>query len=73
MRHAYLITARKENKVLEILLKLLDSQNNDIYIHIDAKTKEFDFDKISKNVEHSKLLREGNMTIITLFLDKIFQ
>lgn len=35
MKHAYLIIAHKENAILEKLLKLLDSKENDIYIHVD--------------------------------------
>lgn len=56
MRHAYLIIAHKENAILENLLKLLDGGENDIYIHVDAKTKNFDFERIKEIVEHSKVV-----------------
>lgn len=56
MKHAYLIIAHKENEILEKLLKLLDSKENDIYIHVDAKTKMFDFGRIQKFVEHSRVV-----------------
>lgn len=36
-RHAYLIMAHNEFKVLNILLQLLDDKRNDIYLHIDKK------------------------------------
>lgn len=36
-RHAYLIIAHNEFKVLDILLQLLDDKRNDIYLHIDKK------------------------------------
>lgn len=39
MRHAYLIIAHAGWEQLKILLKLLDYENNDIYIHIDKKAK----------------------------------
>lgn len=34
--HAYLIMAHKNIQQLKILLKLLDYNENDIFIHIDA-------------------------------------
>lgn len=40
MKHAYLIIAHNEFKVLEQLLIALDDNRNDIYIHIDKKVKE---------------------------------
>lgn len=56
MKHAYLITAHKETSVLRTLLMLIDAPCNDIYIHIDAKTKNFDFDKVKTFVQKSKLI-----------------
>ena len=43
MKHAYLIMAHNEPYILEKLLKLLDDEQNDIYIHVDLKVKDFDF------------------------------
>lgn len=37
MIHAYLITAYNNFKVLSLLLKLLDNENNIIFLHIDKK------------------------------------
>lgn len=42
-KHAYLIIAHNNFYILEKLLKLLDYEYNDIYIHIDKKVKDFDF------------------------------
>lgn len=42
-KHAYLILAHNNFYNLEILLKLLDNERNDIYIHIDKKVKNFRF------------------------------
>lgn len=36
-RHAYLIMAHNEPQLLDALLKVLDDERNDIYLHIDAK------------------------------------
>ena len=38
-KHAYLIMAHGNWSILEKLIKLLDSEYNDIYLHIDAKSK----------------------------------
>ncbi len=40
MRHAYLILAHNQFDVLELLLKSLDDERNDIYLHFDKKVKE---------------------------------
>ena len=42
-KHAYLIMAHNNFYILEKLLKLLDDERNDIYIHIDKKVNNFDF------------------------------
>ena len=41
MKHAYLIIAHNEFKVLECLIRALDDVRNDIYIHFDRKLKKF--------------------------------
>ena len=38
-KHAYLIMAHNNFLVLNILLKSLDYEGNDIYLHIDKKVK----------------------------------
>ena len=40
-KHAYMIIAHNEFDLLEILVRLLDDPRNDIYVHIDAKVKEY--------------------------------
>lgn len=42
-KHAYLIIAHNNFYILEKLLRLLDDERNDIYIHIDKKVREFNF------------------------------
>lgn len=48
-KHAYLIIAHGNWNVLKILISLLDDERNDIYLHIDLKSKEFPFDEIKVN------------------------
>lgn len=54
-KHAYLIMAHNEPYILEKLLKLIDDERNDIYIHIDKKWKDFSFEYFAKIVKKSKL------------------
>lgn len=55
MKHAYLIMAHNEFYILEKLLKLLDDEKNDIYLHIDLKVKDFDYEHYKKIVKKSNL------------------
>lgn len=54
-KHAYLIMAHNNFYVLEKLLLLLDDERNDIYLHIDAKVKSFDFDYYKSIVKKANL------------------
>ena len=47
-KHAYLIIAHVDFSILEKTIKLLDDENNDFYIHIDKKVKNFDFEYYKK-------------------------
>lgn len=55
-KHAYLIMAHKNTYVLEKLIELLDYDENDIYIHVDAKCRNFNWEKYKKIVKKSKLI-----------------
>lgn len=55
-KHAYLITAHNNFHNLEKLVLLLDDERNDIYIHIDKKTKEFDFARFRRMPAKSRIL-----------------
>lgn len=67
-KHAYLIIAHNNWKILERLLILLDDQRNDIYLHIDRKSELIDFsNKIhSANlfVFHEIDVRWGDVSLI---------
>lgn len=41
-KHAYLIMAHNNWNILKLLLKALDREENDFYIHIDSKVSSFD-------------------------------
>lgn len=55
-KHAYLIVVHASPYVLEKLLLLLDDERNDIYIHVDKKVKEFDFEYFHSLVKRSHLV-----------------
>lgn len=54
-KHAYLIIAHNEFYILERLIKLIDDERNDIYLHIDKKVKNFDFEFFEKIVKKSNI------------------
>lgn len=55
MKHAYLILAHNNFYTLKLLLKLLDNEQNDIYIHMDKKTKKVPREELSNLVKKSKV------------------
>lgn len=55
-KHAYLIIAHNQFELLETIIKMLDDERNDIYIHIDEKVKDFDFAHFENIPVHSKLM-----------------
>lgn len=55
-RHAYLIMAHKDDLTLHTLLRLLDDSRNDIYIHMDAKTADWDESRARRELSASALV-----------------
>lgn len=55
MKHAYLIMAHNQFHILEVLLKLIDDERNDIFLHIDKKVSNFDFNHFKNVVKKSNL------------------
>lgn len=47
MKHTYLIIAHHNLEQLKILISMLDDTRNDIFLHIDKKWKDFNFNSIS--------------------------
>ncbi len=69
MRHAYLILAHNEPAILKMLVSLLDSDENDFFIHIDKKVDIEDFKdiktKCSKIIFTNRIdVRWGNVSQI---------
>lgn len=60
MRHAYLIIAHKSDYTFQTLLKLIDDERNDIFIHMDKKNQKYEFEIIKKYVKKSKIYQIKN-------------
>lgn len=52
-RQAYLIIAHRYDETFKTLLRMLDSDENDIYVHMDLKNKQFDEDDCRKLIKKS--------------------
>lgn len=58
MKHAYLIIAHNNRKILEVLLSMLDDKRNDIYLHVDARSNLLDNLNVSLKFSHLYILKE---------------
>lgn len=55
MKFAYMIMAHKNPIQLSILLKLLDYEENDIYLHIDKKSVDINTSSIGYEVKKAHI------------------
>lgn len=55
MKQAFLIMAHHDFYILEKIIKILDYENNDLYLHVDKKVKNFDFEKFKNIPQKSKI------------------
>ena len=55
-KHAYLIMAHTQPELLKKLLKMLDDERNDIYLHIDSKAKDYPLDEVAAVLQKSKCI-----------------
>ena len=55
MKFAYLIMAHNNPKQLSILLKLLDYEENDIYLHIDKKSVDINVASIGEGIKKARI------------------
>lgn len=53
--HAYMIIAHNQFELLEKLIMALDDERNDIFVHIDAKVNDFDFEHFKNICSKSNL------------------
>lgn len=62
-RHAYLIMAHHQFDILELILKDLDDERNDIFLHIDKKAKNYSLKTLQNCVHKSNLYVIPSMNI----------
>lgn len=55
MRHAFLIEAHNQPKLLKILLEELDDSENDIVLHLDAKSH-LTYEDFSDVIKHARFV-----------------
>lgn len=54
-KHAYLIMAHNQFDILKKQLLMLDDERNDFFIHIDAKSKDFDREDIAFCIKKGRI------------------
>lgn len=68
MKHAYLILAHNEWDLLRTLIRCIDDERNEIFVHIDAKVKELPELKTGKSPLHILTdrvdVRWGDLTVV---------
>lgn len=64
MKHAYLIMAHNQFELLEALLRTIDDERNDIYIHIDKKCTTFDEKRILSVCKYSRVFYMQEIDVI---------
>ena len=67
MKHAYMIIAHKNDVTFSTLLRMLDHPDNDIFIHFDAKVKDFgteEMQKIRNSLSHAGICFTRRTSVI---------
>lgn len=62
MKFAYMIMAHNEPYVLDKLIRMLDYPDNDIYIHVDAKSNLIDKSKLHTHSAGLMILTSRKLT-----------
>lgn len=62
-KHAYLLETHQYSKVLETLVRMIDDERNDIYVHIDKKARNPYGHLIAQHVRKSKLYFVKNVKV----------
>lgn len=62
-KHAYLLIVHEYTYVLETLLKCINDKRNDVFLHIDKKTKDFPLESCRKILTESTLINVQNVRV----------
>lgn len=60
MKHAYLIIAHKNDYTFQTLLRLLDDERNDIFIHMDKKNSTYNPENVLDFIKNSNIYHVEN-------------
>ncbi len=60
---AYLIMAHNDFNILEKIIKMIDYSNHDIFIHVDSKVKEFDFEYFKSIPKQSNVVFTDRISV----------
>lgn len=63
-KHAYLIMAHTQPELLKKLVKLLDDERNDIYLHIDSKATDFPLEEIQSVMKKARCIFTEQTNVI---------
>ena len=63
-KHAILIMAYDRWNQLSLLLQLIDNERNDIYLHINANTKNVPFEQLKSCVKKSKIIFVASCSVL---------
>ena len=55
MKQAFLILAHKSDFTFRTLISMLDDENNDIFVHMDKKNRDYNEDEIVNIVKKSNI------------------
>lgn len=63
MKQAYLIIAHKDDLTFRTLISMLDNENNDIFIHMDKKSKNYDEESIEKMAKNQLFIIQNDQML----------
>ena len=63
-RHAILVMAHNQFEILEKIIKVLDHERIDFYVHIDKKVKDYNINKLYKIPKKSQLYLTDRINVI---------
>ncbi|MCY7731068.1 beta-1,6-N-acetylglucosaminyltransferase [Aerococcus urinaeequi] len=63
MKHAFLIMAHENTETFQTLIKQIDHENIDIFIHMDSKNKRYSVDQVQTLVKHSRVFHTDRLNV----------
>lgn len=63
MKQAYLIIAHKDDFTFRTLISMLDDENNDIFIHMDKKNKDYKENETIGIIKKSKVYHTARLSV----------